>query len=113
MRCWTSARFRFLSASTKDCKEYRRFAFDPMPPLVPVIIPVFNRAESLSLALRSVVGQTFTDWEAVVVADGSSDESAEVGLRDCEPGKVGVVRHENNLETSAARNSGIFAARDR
>jgi glycosyltransferase involved in cell wall biosynthesis len=84
-----------------------------MPPLVTVIIPVFNRADSLALALRSVAGQTFTDWEAVVVDDGSSDESAEVALRECQPGKVRVIRHEKNLGTSAARNSGILAARGR
>jgi glycosyltransferase involved in cell wall biosynthesis len=82
-------------------------------PLVSVIIPVFNRAKSLAAALRSVAEQTFPDWEAVVVDDGSSDESAEVALRVGQPGKVRVVRHERNQGPSAARNSGILAARGR
>src|ERR1035437_870774 len=82
-------------------------------PLVSVIIPVFNRAKLLATALHSVAEQTFPDWEAVVVDDGSSDESAEVALRVGQPGKVRVVRHERNLGPSAARNSGILAARGR
>jgi glycosyltransferase involved in cell wall biosynthesis len=82
-------------------------------PLISVIIPVFNRATSLAAALRSVAEQTCTDWEAVVVDDGSSDKSAEVAIRVGQPGKVRVVRHERNQGPSAARNSGIVAARGR
>ena len=83
------------------------------PPLVSVIIPVLNRAKSLAVALRSLAEQTFPDWEAVVVDDGSSDESAEVALRAGPPGKVRLVRHQRNQGPSAARNSGILAARGR
>jgi len=82
-------------------------------PLVSVIIPVFNREKSLATALRSVADQTFADWEVVVVDDCSSDNSAEVALRVGQPGKVRVVRHESNLGSSAARNTGILAARGR
>ena len=82
-------------------------------PLVSVIIPVFNRAKTLAAALGSVAEQTFPDWEAVVVDDGSSDESAAVALRIGHPGKVRVVRHKRNQGPSAARNSGILAARGR
>lgn len=90
-------------------------ASDPSekPPLVSVIVPVLNRAKSLPAALRSIAGQTFSDWEAVVVDDGSSDDSAEVALRAGPPGKVRVVRHARNQGPSAARNSGILAARGR
>jgi glycosyltransferase involved in cell wall biosynthesis len=78
-----------------------------------VIIPVFNRAKSLAATISSVAEQTFRDWEAVVVDDGSSDESAKVALRVGQPGKVRVVRHERNQGPSSARNSGIQAARGR
>ncbi len=82
-------------------------------PLVTVIIPVFNRANSIAVALRSVADQTFADWEVIVVDDGSTDGSADVALRVGEQGKVRVIRHDRNLGCSAARNSGIVAARGR
>jgi glycosyltransferase involved in cell wall biosynthesis len=84
-----------------------------MSPLVTVIIPVFNRAKALSSALRSVAEQTFTDWEVVVVDDASSDESAEAALQVAPRDKVRVIRHAKNLGSSAARNTGISAARGR
>lgn len=46
--------------------------------LVSVIIPNFNRAQLIGETLDSVKRQTFTDWEAIVVDDGSNDNSAEV-----------------------------------
>lgn len=82
-------------------------------PLVSVIIPVFNREKALATALRSVADQSFPDWEVIVVDDCSSDNSAEVALRIGQQGKVRVIRHENNLGSSAARNTGILAARGR
>jgi len=82
-------------------------------PLVSVIIPVFNRPKSLTVALRSVFAQTFSDWEVIVVDDASSDDSAEVGLQIGPPGKVRVIRHKRNQGPSAARNTGVLAARGR
>lgn len=82
-------------------------------PLVSVIIPVFNRPKSLTSALRSVFAQTFPDWELVVVDDASSDESAEVALRIGHPGRIRVIRHDRNQGPSAARNTGVLAARGR
>ena len=51
----------------------------PMP-LVSVIIPVFNRKDLLSRALRSVLKQRFRDFEVLVIDDGSSDGVSELPL---------------------------------
>jgi glycosyltransferase involved in cell wall biosynthesis len=80
------------------------------PPLVSVIVPVFNRAPVIGDAISSLARQTFQDLEIVVVDDGSSDGSAEVALR-VGGKRVRVVRHDRNLGIPAARNSGIEAAR--
>jgi glycosyltransferase involved in cell wall biosynthesis len=48
------------------------------PPTFSVLVPTFNQAEYLVHALESLVSQTDTDWEAVVVNDGSTDSTAEV-----------------------------------
>src|SRR5690606_12284070 len=45
--------------------------------LVSIIIPTFNRAHLISNTLNSVLNQTYTNWECIVVDDGSSDNTKE------------------------------------
>jgi glycosyltransferase involved in cell wall biosynthesis len=78
-------------------------------PTVTVIIPTFNRARYISEAVGSVLRQTFTDFEVVVVDDGSTDCTAQL---------VGAIRdprvrylHRSHRGISAAINAGIGAAR--
>jgi len=52
-----------------------------MVPALSVLIPARNAAATVEDALASVAGQTFTDWEALVVDDGSSDDTAELVAR--------------------------------
>jgi glycosyltransferase involved in cell wall biosynthesis len=51
------------------------------PPVISVIIPTFNRSKLLQQALDSLQKQTFKDWEALVVDDGSEDDTEEKVLR--------------------------------
>ncbi|MDR2112738.1 MAG: glycosyltransferase family 2 protein [Candidatus Accumulibacter sp.] len=81
-------------------------------PLVSVIIPTMNRPELLALALESLCRQTFGDFEAVIVNDGGKDP-----LPAIEPfaGRLDIryLCHETNQGVSAARNTGLRAARGR
>ena len=52
-----------------------------MAPRVSVVIPVYNVGKQLETCLQSVVGQTFTDLEIVVVNDGSTDDSPQIVAR--------------------------------
>jgi hypothetical protein len=88
---------------------------DPLPPTVSVIIPCYQQAEFLGEAVASVVAQTWTDWEIVIVDDGSPDDTPETARRL-------VAQHPNhrirllsqpNGGVSAARNNGIAASRGR
>lgn len=84
-------------------------------PCVSVVIPCYRQAEFLPFAVASVVRQTFTDWEIVVVDDGSPDETHAVARRLSErmaPGRLRLIRQENS-GLAAARNLGIAAARGR
>jgi len=74
-------------------------------PAVSVIIPTFNRAKFVTLAIDSVLSQTYKDFEIIVVDDGSTDTTQEViaPYRD----KIKYIR-QNNLGASAARNTGIL-----
>ncbi|MDP3580287.1 MAG: glycosyltransferase, partial [Ignavibacteria bacterium] len=44
-------------------------------PVVSIILPTFNREGLLPRAVNSVLNQTFTDWELLIIDDGSSDET--------------------------------------
>lgn len=79
-------------------------------PAVSAVIPVYNRAGIIPRAIRSVLAQTFEDWELVVVDDGSTDATCEVvsAFRD---DRIRLVRHPQNEGQAGARNTGIQKAR--
>jgi glycosyltransferase involved in cell wall biosynthesis len=80
-------------------------------PVFSVVVPVYNRAHLIERAVRSVLNQTYSDFEIIVVDDGSTDDSAGAAehLGDS---RIHVVRRENG-GASAARNTGMDAARGR
>jgi cellulose synthase/poly-beta-1,6-N-acetylglucosamine synthase-like glycosyltransferase len=76
-------------------------------PLVSVIIPTYNRGWIVKEAIDSVLGQDFSDYELIVVDDGSDDNTREIlGAY----GKAITVLQQPNRGVSAARNRGIAAA---
>lgn len=81
-----------------------------MTPFFSIIIPVYNIAPYLRECLDSVLAQTFTDWEAICVNDGSTDGSGvildEYGARDA---RFKII-HQANAGVGAARNKGLDAA---
>lgn len=82
-----------------------------MNPTVSVIIPTYNRTALLREAIASVQAQTFTDWELLVIDDGSTDETPETvrTIRQHEP-RLRYF-HQANQGVAAARNLGIAKAR--
>jgi len=76
---------------------------------VSVIIPCYNHAHYLPDAVNSVLAQTFTDWEALIVDDGSTDNTCEVAAQFTDP-RIRYIYQENR-GLSAARNTGIRAAK--
>ena len=79
-----------------------------LSPLVSVIIPTYNRRYCLGRAIDSVVSQTYTDFELIVVDDGSTDGTLDL-LQDY-GGRIRVMQQRNS-GVSAARNAGIRAAK--
>jgi len=73
---------------------------------VSVIIPVYNRREMLSRAVRSALDQTHPDIEIVVVDDGSTDDIRDA-IGEFDDKRIIYVRHDRNLGTPSARNTGI------
>jgi glycosyltransferase involved in cell wall biosynthesis len=79
---------------------------------VSVVIPFFNRTVLLPRALKSVVGQTYENLDIILVDDGSTEDASEV-LAKFSDERIRLIRHEENRGVSAARNTGIKAARGR
>lgn len=84
---------------------------DAEQPLVSVVMPVYRRADAVGAAIDSVRAQQHTNWELVVVDDGSGDETAEVvrGIAADEP-RIRLIERENG-GAGAARNTGLAAVR--
>lgn len=79
-------------------------------PALSVVLPTFNRRDSLPRALASVLGQSFTDLEVWVVDDGSTDDTLAWLSAQPDP-RVKVLRLDRNGGQAAARNLGVRQVR--
>jgi len=79
-------------------------------PFFSIIIPAYNRAYILPETIGSITGQTISDWEVVVVDDGSKDDTkAVVNTLSSEDSRIRYV-FQSNAERSVARNNGASSA---
>jgi glycosyltransferase involved in cell wall biosynthesis len=82
---------------------------DPPDPAVSVVLTTFNRVELLPRAIASVLTQTFTNFELIIVDDCSQDQTAAV-VEGYEDKRINYLKHEENKGLSAARNTGVCHA---
>lgn len=78
--------------------------------MISVIIPVYNRDDCLPRCLDSVLQQTFSNWECILIDDGSTDRSLSVCHRYLEKDSRFKVYSQQNSGVSAARNKGVELA---
>jgi glycosyltransferase involved in cell wall biosynthesis len=79
-------------------------------PLVSVVIPTYNHAGYLGRALQSVLDQTYTNWEAIVIDNHSTDNTDEVIARFADS-RITYLKIHNNGVIAASRNVGIRLAK--
>lgn len=77
--------------------------------MISVIIPTFNRHESIRKAIHSVLKQTYQDVECLVVDDGSTDDTEAI-VKTIKDSRVNYIRYEKNQGACYARNVGIEQA---
>lgn len=82
----------------------------PGNPAVSVVIPTYNHARFLTGALQSVVNQTFTSWEALVINNYSEDDTEQVVHSFNDP-RITLVNFRNHGIIAAGRNEGIRRSR--
>ncbi len=80
--------------------------------MVSVVIPVYNRANTITRSINSVLNQTYHDIEIIVVDDGSTDNTYEVVSQiKSKDNRVEIIRSDNNGGACAARNIGVERAK--
>jgi glycosyltransferase involved in cell wall biosynthesis len=80
-------------------------------PLVSVVVPCYNAAQTLDRTLRSIASQSFTEFEVIIVDDGSIDESPAIAERYVSADRRFRLETQRNAGVARARNRGIGLAR--
>jgi glycosyltransferase involved in cell wall biosynthesis len=82
-----------------------------MSKLVSIIVPCYNQAQYLPETLQSVLDQIYTNWECIIVNDGSPDNTEEIALEWCKKDERFVYFKKENGGLSSARNAGLKIAK--
>ena len=81
-------------------------------PLVSVIMPAYNAGKYIEEAIRSVIAQTVTDWELLVIDDCSTDETCAIVAKLAEQDeRIRLFRNEENRGVARTRNRGLDLCR--
>jgi glycosyltransferase involved in cell wall biosynthesis len=80
-------------------------------PQVSVVMPAFNAAKTIGIAIQSVLDQTFTNWELLIINDGSTDGTLEIVAQFNDPRIYTITQVNQGVAT--ARNAGLNQARGR
>lgn len=72
-------------------------------PTISIIVPVYNTGKYLHRCIDSIIAQTFTDWECILIDDGSTDESPDI----CDE----YAKRDSRIKVFHTENSGVASAR--
>lgn len=93
-------------------KRVKKTAVKNQGPLVSIVMPVHNGAEFIDDTIHSVLGQTYENWELLIVDDSSSDNTLEV-IGQFSSEKIRLITCKKNGGAAKARNRGVRAAKGR
>lgn len=80
--------------------------------LVSIVMPAFNASVTIAGSIDSVLGQTYQEWELIIVNDGSCDSTADIVKVYCEKDpRIVVLTNKKNQGVSKARSRGIKGAK--
>lgn len=82
------------------------------PPLISVVMPTYNRIDLLPRAIESILNQTVSDFEFIIVDDGSTDNSVQlIQAYQSSDSRIRLIQNKQNCGIACARNIGMDAAR--
>jgi glycosyltransferase involved in cell wall biosynthesis len=79
-------------------------------PTISVVMPVYNAQQDLRQAIESILSQSFSDFELLIIDDGSTDQSAQI-VRSFDDPRIRLISQPYNLGLVAALNAGLAEAR--
>lgn len=99
---------KFDLLSLNPVINYKRLTYKPT---VSVILPSYNMAKTLPEAINSIIAQTYTDWELLVINDGSRDKTKEILKPYKNNYKIRIIHNPKNLGLIRTLNKGIKLSR--
>ena len=82
-----------------------------MSDLVSIIMPSYNTAEFIEESIKSVISQTYKNWELIIVDDCSSDNTDEIVTRFLSDGRIRYIKNEVNSGAAVSRNRALREAK--
>lgn len=79
-------------------------------PLVSIILPVYNGAKYLKESIDSILGQTYDNFELIIINDGSIDDSLSI-MKSYSDGRIRIINNEINLKLIGTLNKGILLSK--
>ncbi len=82
----------------------------PVHPVVSIILPTYNRAHLVAETIDSILNQTYTNWELIIVDDGSNDET-ETRIEKIKDDRVRYIKLNHTGQLGEVRNTGLRTAK--
>jgi len=79
------------------------------PPFFSIVIPTYNRAEYINKAVQSLLSQTFSDFEIIIIDDASTDDTEDI-IQSYDDKRIVYIKNAANKERCISRNRGIEKA---
>ena len=79
-------------------------------PKISVLMPVYNGDQFLDKSIKSVLNQTFNNFEYIIINDGSTDDSLKI-IKSFEDSRIKIINFSKNMGITAALNNGLNAAK--
>ena len=92
--------------------DMNKYLHSDPDPKISIVMAAYNEESNIARALDSIVSQTFSDWELIVIDDGSTDATADIVRRYAEnDSRIDLYSNDINMALSASLNKGIGLAR--